>query len=348
MQTTWVAKLNERRKPSPMPQSERLEKTSPSLRHGHQKLDWTWAKRALLVAFLTGVTWLMVQQARHIAWTEVMASVRAYSWATVLACSALAVTSLALYSCYDLLGRRYSGHQLPTLRVMLVNFISYVFNLNLGALIGGVAFRLRLYTRLGLHTGQITRIYSLSLVTNWLGYFLLAGSLFALHPLPLPPSWPIHRVGLQLLGAILLTGGLAYLLLCAFSKRRSWVWRGHSFALPSGRMAVLQAAMGMANWLLLGTLLDSLMPANLDFASIMQVTLLAAVAGVLTHVPAGIGILEAVFVALLAHRAHTHQLLAALLAYRLMYYLAPMVLALLLYLLSEVFLKKPGSPQQVP
>eukprot|EP01041_Mallomonas_annulata_P031870 gene31870-54255_t len=100
-------------------------------------------------------------------------------------------------------------------------------------------------------------------------------------------------------------------------------------------MAALQAAMGMANWLLLGTLLDVLMPDKLDFASVVQVMLLAAVAGVLTHVPAGIGVLEAVFVALLAHRAPTHQLLAALLAYRLMYYLAPLVLALLLYLLSE-------------
>jgi uncharacterized membrane protein YbhN (UPF0104 family) len=229
-----------------------------------------------------------------------------------------------------------------------VAFISYVFNLNLGALIGGVAFRLRLYTRLGLHTGQITLIYSLSLVTNWLGYFLLAGSLFALHPLPLPPNWPIHRAGLQLLGAALLAAGLAYLLLCAFSKRRSWAWRGHAVVLPAGRRAALQAALGMANRLLRGPRRDVLMPDKLDFASVMQVTLLAAVAGVLTHVPAGIGVLEAVFVALLAHRAPVHQLLAALLAYRLIYYLAPMVMALLLYLLSEVFLKKPGSPQQAP
>ena len=311
-----------------------------------ERLRWIWVKWGLLAAFLAALTWLMVLQARQIAWSEVMASARAYSWATLLTCSALAVASLTLYSCYDLLGRRYTGHRLPTLRVMLVTFISYVFNLNLGALIGGVAFRLRLYTRLGLHTGQITLIYSLSLVTNWLGYFLLAGSLFALHPLPLPPNWPIHRAGLQFLGAALLAAGLAYLLLCAFSKRRSWAWRGHEFSLPSGRMAALQAGLGTANWLLLGTLLDVLMPANLDFASVMQVMLLAALAGVLTHVPAGIGVLEAVFVALLAHRAPTHQLLAALLAYRLIYYLAPLVLALLLYLLSEVFLKKPALPDQ--
>lgn len=279
------------------------------------------------------------------AWADVLTSVRAYSWGTLLACSAWAACSLALYSCFDLLGRSYTGHSLPAVRVMGVTFISYVFNLNLGALIGGVAFRWRLYTRLGLHTGQITRILALSLVSNWLGFFLLAGSLFAFHPLPLPPAWAINAAGLQLIGAGLLAAGLAYLLLCALSKRRSLSFRGHPFELPSGRMAALQAAMGTVNWLLLGMLLDSLMPAHLDFASVMQVTLLAAVAGVLTHVPAGIGVLEAVFVALLAHRAPTHQLLAALLAYRLIYYLAPLLLALLLYLLTEVWVKKPNLPQ---
>lgn len=279
------------------------------------------------------------------AWTEVMASLRAYSWGTLLVCSAWAACSLALYSCFDLLGRSYTGHQLPARRVMAVTFISYVFNLNLGALIGGVGFRWRLYTRLGLQTGQITRIVALSLVTNWLGYFLLAGSLFAFHPLPLPPSWTIKATGLQLLGAGLLAAGLAYLLLCALSKRRSLSWRGHSFELPPGRMAAWQAAMGTANWLLLGTLVHALMPAPLDWVSVMQVTLLAAVAGALTHVPAGIGVLEAVFVALLAHRAPAHQLLAALLAYRLMYYLAPLLLALLLYLLTEVMVNKPKPSQ---
>ena len=53
---------------------------------------------------------------------------------------------------------------------MAVNFISYAFNLNLGALVGGVAFRYRLYTQLGLKLGVITRVLSLSMLTNWLGY----------------------------------------------------------------------------------------------------------------------------------------------------------------------------------
>lgn len=90
----------------------------------------------------------------------------------------LEIASFTLYSCFDLLSRRYTGHQLPTPTVMAVTFISYVFNLNLGLLVGDVAFRYRLYSGLGLSTGLITRIMSLSMLTNWMGYFLLGGLVF--------------------------------------------------------------------------------------------------------------------------------------------------------------------------
>jgi uncharacterized membrane protein YbhN (UPF0104 family) len=70
------------------------------------------------------------------------------------------------------------------------------------------------------------------------------------------------------------------------------------------------------------------------------VLLVAAVAGVLTHVPAGLGVLEAVFVALLSHQMPTHALLAALVAYRVIYYLGPLVIATLLYLVTEARAKR--------
>jgi glycosyltransferase 2 family protein len=60
------------------------------------------------------------------------------------------------------------------------------------------------------------------------------------------------------------------------------------------------------------------------------------VAGVITHVPAGLGVLEAVFVALLAHQVAEAQLLAALLAYRGLYYLLPLVVATLAYFATEL------------
>ena len=59
-------------------------------------------------------------------------------------------------------------------------------------------------------------------------------------------------------------------------------------------------------------------------------------AGVIAHVPAGLGVLEAVFVALLGGQVPTEPLLAALLAYRGLYYVAPLLAATLLYAAFEV------------
>ncbi len=64
--------------------------------------------------------------------------------------------------------------------------ISYVFNLDFGALVGGMAMRLRMYTRQGLDTTVVTEVIALSLLTNWLGYLLVGGLVLLLAPPPLP------------------------------------------------------------------------------------------------------------------------------------------------------------------
>ena len=46
-------------------------------------------------------------------------------------------------------GNTSIGHQLGTPAVLATTFISYAFNLNFGSLVGGLAFRFRLYSRQG-------------------------------------------------------------------------------------------------------------------------------------------------------------------------------------------------------
>jgi len=78
-----------------------------------------------------------------------------------------------------------------------------------------------------------------------------------------------------------------------------------------------------------------LLQARIDYASVLSVLLIGAVAGVIAHIPAGLGVLEAVFVALLSHRLPQSDVLGAVLAYRAVYYLAPLALATLLYVATE-------------
>jgi len=312
------------------------------------KAWWPWLKRAATLLFFSAIAWLLVEQGRAIEWHEVFAALRAYPLPSLLSAAALAVLSFALYSCFDLLGRHYTGHGLRIPTVMLVTFTSYALNLNLGSLVGGVAMRYRLYSRLGLQVGVITRVMTLSMLTNWMGYLLLAGVLFGFFTPALPPDWKIGSGGLQLLGFVLLGTAAAYLGLCAFSRRRSYLVRGHELELPSLRLALLQITMGAANWLIMGGVVFLLLQQKIAYPTVVSVLLVAAVAGVITHVPAGLGVLEAVFVALLSHQVPSHQLLAALLAYRVLYYLAPLAVAGPVFLVMEMRAKKLAREARQP
>ncbi|WP_413761942.1 lysylphosphatidylglycerol synthase domain-containing protein [Variovorax sp. Varisp41] len=296
---------------------------------------WPWAKRTLVWGFFGLVAWLLVNQARSIDWHEVGDAIAALPLPTLLGAGLLAACSFALYSTYDLLGRHLTGHPLRAGTVMGVTFISYAFNLNLGSLVGGVAFRYRLYSRLGLRNDTITRVLGFSMLTNWIGYLVVAGAAFFFWPLGLPPAWKVDGEELRLLGAALLVLAAVYLLVCAFAHEKRWHVRGHVLRTPTLRMALLQFLLSCANWSLIGGVIWLLLQGQVAYPQVLAVLLVAAVAGVITHVPAGLGVLEAVFVALLAHQVAEAQLLAALLAYRGLYYLLPLVVATLAYFATE-------------
>jgi glycosyltransferase 2 family protein len=330
--------------PKEAPEEAAQEDAPEPSRKRADKPWWPWLKRGVTALFFIAVASLLVSQARTIEWGQVLASLQRYPLRVLAGALALAVLSFTFYSCFDLLGRRYTGHTLGTGSVMGVTFISYAFNLNLGSLVGGVAFRYRLYSRLGLRAGLITRVMTLSMLTNWMGYLLLGGLVFSLlPPTGLPASWKIDSAQLRYVGLALMVVAGGYLALCAFSRQRTLQWRGHAIELPSLPMASLQLLMGAGNWLVMSGIVFVLLQQRIEFSAVVGVLLLAAIAGVITHIPAGLGVLEAVFVALLSHQMPRHELLAALVAYRVIYYLLPLTLASALYFVMEARAKKLGQ-----
>ncbi len=292
---------------------------------------WRWLGKAVTAAFFGLVAYLLISQARTIEWPRVFEALKAVPATTLGLAALLAGASYAVYSSYDLLSRRYAGHRLSTPQVLATTFVSYAFNLNLGALVGGLGFRHRLYSRLGLDNGVITRVIAFSMATNWLGYLILAGLAFLLFPPALPERWSAHGSILGWIGALMLSAGAGYLLLAALAGGRHRTVRGHRIELPSARLAMAQLGISGLNWLLIATIVWVLLSQRIGYPTVLAVLLIAAVAGVITHVPAGLGVLEAVFVTLLADAIPTHELLGALLAYRALYYLLPLLAATLLY-----------------
>lgn len=296
---------------------------------------WPWVKRLLTAAFFLLVAFFVFRYARRVDWHAVWDAITDTPPRVLVLAVLLSAATHTIYSCLDLLGRHYTGHRLPRRKVMQVTFISYAFNLNLGAAVGAIAFRIRMYSRLGLDSGTIARVISLSIVSNWVGYLVLAGLSFSLAPLELPPTWKLGSEGLRWLGGFLLLAAAAYIGLCVGARQRSYTVRGHELVLPPTRLVAAQLAIGCAHWLAMAAIVWTLLRGALPYPTVLNVLLIAAVAGVITHLPAGLGVLEAVFLALLSHRVPEPQLLAVLLSYRALYYIFPMLLALGLYLFVE-------------
>ena len=270
---------------------------------------------------------LVAHQARHVDWAAVGSALRGYDAATLLGAAALAAVSHALYACYDLIARRLTGHGVAAGRVLAIASTSYAFTLNLGSLVGGFATRYRLYAGAGLELAQIAQVIAVAITTNWFGYLALAGVLLSWQPPALPPDWFVDGAQLRWAGLAMLALAATYLLACTFAPQRVWRWRGHSLTTPSVREALLQLVVSSANWAVIACLVWLVLQRQVEFTSVATVLLVAVVAGLIVRVPAGVGVLEAVFVALLSHRVPVPTLLAALIVYRVIYYLVPLAVA---------------------
>ncbi|WP_286809665.1 lysylphosphatidylglycerol synthase domain-containing protein [Leclercia sp. UBA2479] len=302
---------------------------------------WRLAKKILTGLFFIAVAVLLVIYAQKVDWEDVGKVIRDYNPWILASAFGLVIVSYLIYGCYDLLGRAYCGHKLAKRQVMLVSFICYAFNLTLSTWVGGIGMRYRLYSRLGLPGSTITRIFSLSITTNWLGYILLGGVIFTAGVVQLPDHWYIDQGTLRIIGIVLLAMIAFYLWACAFAKRRHMTIKGQKLVLPSWKFALAQMAISAANWMAMGVIIWMLIGEDVNYFFVLGVLLVSSIAGVIVHIPAGIGVLEAVFIALLAGEHVSHgKIIAALLAYRVLYYFLPLALATVGYLILEGRAKK--------
>src|SRR5690606_19573640 len=307
---------------------------------GPLRRRWPMIKKILTYAFFLLDAGLLISLARNLDWAEVSRTLRSYSAETLLMAGGAALASYAVYCCYDVLGKAYVGHNLPIRQVVPITFVCYAFNLNLSAWVGGIALRYRLYSRLGLRASQITRIFTMSVLTNWIGYLWLAGAIFAMGWITPPESWKIGATALRFLGVGLIAISLFYLGLCRFSTRREWTIRGHEIQLPSWRLAVIQMLLGAANWSLMALVVYFMLSQKAEYPLVLGILLISSIAGVITHIPAGLGVIEAVFVALLSGEMSKGSIVAGLIGYRVIYFLIPLLFATLVYILLEARAKK--------
>jgi phosphatidylglycerol lysyltransferase len=271
----------------------------------------------------------------EIHFADVRAAAHALTASQIALALALTAGSYLALTFYDVLALRLIDRPLPWRTAALASFTSYTLSHNLGlSLLTGGSARYRVYAAAGLDGMDVARVVAIAGATFWTGVTVVAGIALLGHAGPVTiASLTLDPTQAHLAGAVLLIV-IAALVTTAGLLRPLSIF---GFVLPAPRPSQLAAQIGIslvdiacASAALL-VLIPGAGPAMLP--AFVLAWSLAVVASVLTHVPGGIGVFEAIVLAALPGDRAT--LFAALIAYRFIYYLLPLGVAVLLLAWNE-------------
>jgi phosphatidylglycerol lysyltransferase len=290
-----------------------------------------------LALFVTAIA-ILHHELAGFHYRDVMAHLRAIPKASFALSLLLTAGGYLSLTGYDTLAFRFIRHPLGYARIALASFIAYVFSHNVGlSFFGGSAVRFRMFSSWGVKPGELMRVIPFNMITFWLGFFTLCGVVTSAAPLRLPGEWHPWLATSRPLGFALL-GALALYVAQTFRRQRTLKLRGFEIALPGPGTTAAQIALSSVDWALAGGVFYALLPAapGLSFATVLGAFLLSQVAGVISHVPAGLGVFETLMVLLLAPWLPADAVLGSALAYRGVYYLLPLAIAVVLFAAFEL------------
>ncbi len=248
-----------------------------------------------------------------------------------LALAALATAiSYLLLTRYDAYALEYVGARVRASTVVLTSFIAYALGntVGLGVLTGG-AVRMRLYTAAGVEPTRVTKVIAFNASAFAIG-IVVFGALGLLWAAPdiasllKAPAWTLRVIAVLVLACIVI------LLLVSIRQREVRVLRWTLPLLPTklaARLLVISVldlgASAAALWLLLPE--GVINPFVFVGWYAIAVTL-----GLVSHIPGGLGVFDAVIVLACAGRAPPGEIVGALVLYRVIYYLAPLMLGAVL------------------
>lgn len=241
---------------------------------------------------------------------------------------------------YDLFAVRAIGHAHVPYRVnALAAFTSYSIGHNVGASVfTGGAVRYRIYSAYGLNAIDVAKICFLAGLTFWLGNAAVLGLGISYHPeaaaaIDQLPPW-LNRA----LAMMIIAGLVAYVV---------WVWaqprmvgRGPwTVVLPGGPLTLLQIVIGILDLGFCALAMYVLVPdePNLGFVVVAVIFVSATLLGFASHSPGGLGVFDAAMLVGL-WQMDREELLGGMLLFRVLYYLSPFVISVILLTFREVII----------
>jgi phosphatidylglycerol lysyltransferase len=256
-------------------------------------------------------------------------------WATpatniAAAVGATALSYLSLVG-YDICGLRYARAHAPLRTILIASFCGFAIgnSVGLGAFSGG-AVRFRLYAAAGLSPGEIARVILFITVAIGVGLAAIAGLGLVSHAAEVSPLLGVSPELLRALAAIVLVLVVGFLIICA--SRQTPLRRGLlNIEPPRVTLMLTQILLTTIDVVAAATVLWMLLPSvGIGFFAFTAIYATALSLGALSHIPGGLGVFDLAILYTVGGHTPASAVAAALVAYRAIYYLVPLLFSTVL------------------
>ena len=270
-----------------------------------------------------------------------LAAIPPHAYALAFVSTLAAYAALAWYDRIALIHlRKQAG--ISFIYVATCSFVTYALSHNIGASVfSGGMVRLRAYTAKGLSAAEVAVLVGLCSFTFAFGTILLMGVVLLLEPHILQPLSSLSRhFAVNPLAARMI--GAAMIVFCMLYTAGAWL---RLRPLKIGEFRLVYPGMPIVVRQYLAAPLELMGAAGIIYFAlpwesnpgphiVLGAFLLSFSAGLLSQVPGGVGVMEAVFLAVIP-QVPASAVFAALLVWRLFYLLLPLALAIPVIVLFE-------------
>lgn len=295
-------------------------------------IAWAWLRRLVPVLLIVVVGVLLLVESRHINLGAIQRALAGVPPIVIFLLSLGGLLAIAINSSYDMLAARFAGLARPPDQSLRLGFLATGISNTVNFYgITGTSLRILVLTRDGAATSTAVRYASLVITASPLGLSVMAWVTLAARPPLLAATAVPEALVLGVLGVIAL-----YLPLYVVLATTSLLRFGPLRAIDRIRITEATAFIGasIVDWAVSACLLWSclaVLGVHVSPGAAIAVFALASILGMISFVPGGLGVFDITLVSLLAaHGVSPDSAVAALVLYRVVYYLVPLLVALAL------------------
>lgn len=282
--------------------------------------------------------WVLYDTVRTYDMEQVWEAFRGIPVSRVVYATLSTVGIYAIMGTYDMLAVLYFRHKLSLPRVFFASLIASIFSYAVGlALLTGGAVRYRVYSDAGLPAVEIAKIIAFGFTTFTLCLFLISGSTMLIAPDTLAHLIHMPIATIRVVGTLLLVPVAAYLLTSLLHAGQDVAVFGKKIHVPSFAISLSQTLLSGAEVVLTGSVLYFLLPASaaLSLPAFLGLYIIMQVVTFATQIPGGVGVFDAMVLLLLGNFYAPETVFAAVLAFRILFYVIPLAISSLALLAYE-------------